>query len=251
MRSRTRQSRAQVTLARALSKFGVASRASAEQIIRAGRVRINGRPAGSPSVWLDPRTDRIDVDGVAIVARRPVYLAMHKPAGYVTTRSDELGRETVYALVPATAGWVFPVGRLDKDTSGLLLLTNDVRWGECITGPEHGIAKTYVVTVDRPLSEADAQTIHRGMVLADGTKLLPARARIDARNPAVAVLNIREGKNRQVRRMMETLGYRVVALVRTAVGPIALGELPEGATRPVTVEERNAVLRLAHQQGER
>jgi 23S rRNA pseudouridine2605 synthase len=250
MRSRTRQSRAQITLTRALSKFGVASRSTAEQIIRAGRVRINGKPAASPSVWLDPRTDRIDVDGAAIIARRPVYLAMHKPAGYVTTRSDELGRETVYALVPATAGWVFPVGRLDKDTSGLLLLTNDVRWGECITGPAHGIPKTYAVTVDRPISEADAQTIRRGMALDDGTELLPARVRTDVRNPSVAVLSLREGKNRQVRRMMETLGYRVVALVRTAIGPIALGELPEGATRPVTAGERDAVLRLAQQRGE-
>jgi 23S rRNA pseudouridine2605 synthase len=249
MRSRTRQSRAQITLARALSKFGVTSRSSGEQIIRAGRVRINGKPATSPSVWLDPRTDRIDVDGVLIVARQPVYLAMHKPAGYITTRSDELDRETVYALVPAKAGWVFPVGRLDKDTSGLLLLTNDVRWGECITGPGHGIPKTYTVTVDRPIGGADAQAMRNGMVLDDGTELVPARVRTDVRNPCVAVLTIREGKNRQVRRMMESFGFRVVALVRTAIGPITLGGLQEGATRPVTPAERDAVFRIAQQRG--
>ena len=144
----------QVSLARALSKFGLASRSAAVVMIREGRVQVDGRVERNPNRWLDPRTARIEVDGARLIAADHQYLAMHKPAGYVTTSSDERGRETVYALLPPDLPWLFPVGRLDKETSGLLFFTNDVRWGELISGPAHRITKTYAVTADRPVEEA-------------------------------------------------------------------------------------------------
>lgn len=237
----TRQSRAQVTLARALSKFGFASRSKAAVIIREGRVQVDGRVVRDPDRWLDPRTARIDVDGERLFAKEFRYLAMHKPAGYVTTHADERGRETVYALLPPGLPWMFPVGRLDKDSSGLLLFTNDVRWGEMISSPEHHIAKTYKVTVDRPLDGADLEVMRKGMTLDDGTVLLPVGVQRGPQGGCSVVLTLTEGKNRQVRRMMEHFRYEVVSLVRTAIGPLTLKGLAPGEVRPITTDERRRV----------
>lgn len=238
MRPRSRQSRAQITLARALSKFGFASRSRAAVLIREGHVRVNGRVVRRDDHWLDPRTAAIDVDGTRLVAEEFKYIALHKPAGCVTTRADERGRDTVYAYLPANLPWMFPVGRLDKDSSGLLLFTNDVRWGEMISGPAHRIPKTYIVTADRRVEEEDLEVMRRGMTLADGTVLLPAQARRQGGDGCVVTITLHEGKNRQIRRMMEQLRYEVRALVRTAIGPITLKGLDAGRTRPVTREER-------------
>jgi 23S rRNA pseudouridine2605 synthase len=238
MNTSARQSRAQVSLSRALSKFGFASRSAAVIMVREGRVQVDGRVERNPSRWLDPRTARIEVDGARLIAAEHQYLAMHKPAGYVTTSSDERGRDTVYALLPPDLPWLFAVGRLDKDTSGLLFFTNDVRWGEMISGPSHRITKTYAVTVDRPVEEADLEVMRTGMTLGDGTPLLPAQARRVAGDGRTVVLTLIEGKNRQVRRMMEHFRYTVAALVRTAIGPITLGGLASGKTRVVAYVER-------------
>jgi 23S rRNA pseudouridine2605 synthase len=238
MKTQERESRAQVSLARALSKFGFASRSAAVIMVREGRVKVDGRVERNPNCWLDPRTARIEVDGARLVAAEHQYLAMHKPAGYVTTSSDERGRDTVYALLPPDLPWLFPVGRLDKDTSGLLFFTNDVRWGELISGPSHRITKTYAVTVDRLVEEADLDVMRKGMTLEDGTSLLPVQAqRITGDGRSVA-LTLIEGKNRQVRRMMEYFRYDVTALVRTAIGPISLAGLASGKTRVVSRVER-------------
>ena len=237
----TRQSRAQITLARALSKFGFASRSKAAVIIREGRVQVDGRVVRDPDRWLDPRTARIEVDGARLFAKEFRYLAMHKPSGYVTTHADERGRETVYALLPPGLPWMFPVGRLDKDSSGLLLFTNDVRWGEMISSPEHHIPKTYNVTVDRPLDERDLDVMRNGMTLDDGTVLLPVGVRRGPQGGSSVALTLTEGKNRQVRRMMEHFRYEVETLVRTAIGPITLKGLAVGEVRPVTSDERRLI----------
>lgn len=241
MSTPSRRSRAQITLARALSKFGFSSRSKAAVLIRDGHVQVHGRVIRDPDHWLDPRTARIDVDGTRLVAQEFRYVAMHKPRGYVTTRADERGRDTVYALLPPDMPWLFPVGRLDKDTSGLLLFTNDVRWGEMLTSPDHRVQKTYEVTVDRPVEERDLDVMRNGMMLDDGTELLPVGARRIRRDGCTIVLTLTEGKNRQVRRMLAHFRYEVVSLVRTAIGTITLKGLAAGQVRPITAEERRRI----------
>jgi pseudouridine synthase len=246
MISRTRKGREQVSLIRAISKFGLASRTRAEHLVRQGCVRVNGRPVRSPFLWLDPRVDRISIDGQPVRAAHHVYLALFKPAGYVTTRSDERGRRTVYDLLPADAGRLFPVGRLDKETSGLLLFTNDVRFGERVTSPIGHVPKTYLLSLGTPLADHHADLWRRGMVLADGTALQPVVVSPCVSVPQDVTMTLIEGKNRQVRRMAEELGYTVVRLVRTAIGDITLDGLVPGAVRMLAEHEYN---RLAAQSG--
>lgn len=246
MRAGGRGSKAHVTLARVLSKFGHASRSVAAGLIRDGRVTVDGRTVTDPGHWLDPRGARITVDGKRLAAvQQHVYLAMHKPAGYVTTRADERGRATVYDLLPEKLPWVFPVGRLDRETSGLLLFTNDQQWGEMISGPDHGVPKTYRVVTDHPIAAEDLRDMEQGMTLSDGTVLLPVRSDRADGDERTFRLTLTEGKNRQVRRMMEQHGYRVVRLERMAIGPILLGGLREGAVRTVTEKEQEALMRMA------
>lgn len=237
MTSRTRKGREQVTLIRAISKFGLASRTQAEHLVRQGSVRVNGRPVRSPFLWLDPRVDRISIGDQPVRAAHHVYLALFKPAGYVTTRSDERGRRTVYDLLPADVPHLFPVGRLDKETSGLLLFTNDVRFGESVTSPIRHVPKTYLLSLGKPLAAHHAELWRRGMVLADGTTLRPVVVSPSVSVPHDVTVTLIEGKNRQVRRMAEELGYTVVRLVRTAIGAVTLDGLVPGAVRVLTEHE--------------
>ncbi|HTO94701.1 MAG TPA: pseudouridine synthase [Bacteroidota bacterium] len=231
-----------VTLARALSKAGVASRAEATRLIREGAVTVNGAIVRAPGAWVDTRGSRIALRGKPVGPARHIYIAMHKPRGIVTTRSDERGRQTVYSLLPPSLPLVFPVGRLDMDTSGLLLLTNDTHFGERIAGAAHGVPKTYLVTLDRPLEPPASAAIRRGVVLPGGERCRPAHLELDARDPRSCRLIITEGKNRQVRRMFSSEGYTVVALRRIAVGCVRLGSMNEGEVRLLTADELSGLM---------
>jgi 23S rRNA pseudouridine2605 synthase len=233
-----------------LSKLGFASRAEAAALVRAGRVRVDGRPVTDPERRTDPRRERISVDGHRVAARATIVLAMHKPTGVVTTRKDERGRATVYDLLPTRAGWVFPVGRLDAATSGLLLFTNDTRLGDALSGDRSVVEKTYEVEVDGALEAAHAARLAAGVEIAlpgEGiVRTRPARCALLAAGPPGRLsLVIVEGKNRQVRRMCDAIGRPVLALRRTRVGPISLGALAPGATRALTPAEVEALRRAA------
>jgi 23S rRNA pseudouridine2605 synthase len=221
-------------LNRALSKLGLCSRGTAGTWIAEGRVKVNGKRAESPEQWVELGVDRIEVTGMeppAASASGPrIYLALHKPAGYVTTRSDELGRKTVYGLLPPDLkeAWLFPVGRLDKDSEGLLLMTNDGEWSDLLTDPGFHVEKIYRVKLDgRPL-EAELERFRSGIEL-DGSRTLPAA--VDAEGKGWYRVGLTEGRNRQIRRMFHALGYKVKRLVRVSIGPLELGDLEPGAIR--------------------
>ncbi len=215
-----------VHLVRAFSKKGLGSRGQAEEWIRAGRVRVNGRTVRDPRRWVDLAVDRLELDGKpprAAASRAPVLLALWKPRGYVTTRSDERGRPTVYDLLPPEHRdrWLFPVGRLDLDSEGLLLFTDDGALSDALTDPAGHVRKTYVVTTDRAPTAADLDTLRAGVVL-DGERTLPCR--IEATGPREFRVVLTEGRNRQIRRMFRAVRCRVKRLVRVAIGDFA----PEG-----------------------
>jgi 23S rRNA pseudouridine2605 synthase len=230
-----------VSLARALSKLGVASRSRARLLIEEGRVTVNGRVLRNPDVRVDPVREILRVDDEKVRPAERVYLMMHKPKGVVTTRSDERGRETVYDLLQPGQGWLFPVGRLDRETSGLLLLTNDTQWGNRIGVPESNVPKVYHVKLDRPISEEDLRRLSAGVELSEPAgkiRTRPAEAfPLRSSGEPWLSLTIHEGRNRQVRRMCEALGYRVEELIRTRIGDLRLGDLPAGATRPLSADE--------------
>lgn len=208
--------------------------------IAQGRVRVNGLLARDACGWVDLEHDRIEVDGRAVEPQRPTVLALNKPLDCTTTRSDERGRTTVYDLLPAGTPWVVPVGRLDRDTSGLLLLTNDTDLAAAITDPRSHLEKVYVVELAAALPDEALARLRRGLELDDGPTA-PARARrLQPRGGRPRIeLALTEGRNRQVRRMVRALESHVVALERVAIGPIRLGGLEPGAVRALTrAEER-------------
>jgi 23S rRNA pseudouridine2605 synthase len=228
-------SKGPLSLARALSKFGVCSRREAERWIEDGRVAVGGEVVRAPARRIDPRTDVITVDGVrAGDETERVAVALHKPAGYITTRTDPGGRLTVYELLHGLDRWVFPVGRLDKDTSGLLILTNDHRLGHRLTDPGHHVPKTYHARVRGVPSAEALRALEEGVPLGDGTTSRPATVRtLGSGRDGGCWLEIvlTEGKNRQVRRMCASVGHDVLELVRVAIGALALGDLAPGEWR--------------------
>jgi len=229
-----------VGLARAISKMGYCSRSGAAALIRAGRVRLNGAVRKDPETPVDLERDRIEIDGKTARATRKIYWMMNKPRGIVTTASDERGRGIVYDFLPQELPWVAPVGRLDRASEGLLLLTNDSEWAARITAPETHLRKVYHVQVDRILSEAELQRMIHGVRVADGGILAVKSAKIlrtGEKNCWIEVA-LEEGKNRQIRRMLEALGMATLRLVRVAIGPVELGELTKGASRALTTEEK-------------
>jgi 23S rRNA pseudouridine2605 synthase len=232
-----------IGLARALSKAGYCSRSRAAELICGGRVSLNGKIRYDPETPVSDHRDRIAVDGKAIDAQGKVYVMMNKPRGVVTTAADEKGRKTVYVLLneekEKSLPWLAPVGRLDKASEGLLLLTNDSEWGARIAAPETHLDKTYHVQVGIVADDQFIQTLIRG-VKAQGEFLRAKQARplrAGQKNCWLEII-LDEGKNRQIRRMMEAMGVEVLRLIRVAIGPLQLGNLAKGAHRALTADEK-------------
>ena len=232
----------QIGLARALSKLGYCSRSQAAQLIRAGRVRLNGATRRDPETPVHLERDQIEADGAIVRPHAVYYLMVNKPQGIVTTASDEKGRETVYSLLDAGLPWVAPVGRLDMASEGLLLLTNDSEWAARISDPRSHLDKTYHVQIDTIAGEPLVKQLGRG-VRSDGELLRAERVRVlrtGERNSWLEIV-LDEGKNRHIRRMLEQLGIGILRLVRVAIGPLALGQLGKGKFRALAAAEKLAL----------
>ena len=226
------------TLDRALSKAGAGSRTEARSWIGGGRVTVNGKLVQTPDHWVDLERDRIAVDGKPLRAAERIYILLNKPKGYLTTYKDPDGRRTVFDLLPASLPYLFPVGRLDQDTSGLLLLTNDAQFAEGVTNPIHKIPKTYLVKAAGILSEERIQRLRDGLELSDGpTKPAEVKRLRDTASCTFLEIAIREGRNRQVRRMIDAVESKVLKLVRTAIGPIEIAGLGIGMHRALAPAE--------------
>src|ERR1051326_960305 len=199
------------TLERVLSKSGLGSRTDARRWIAAGNIRLNGKIIQNPDHWVDLDRDRITVDGKPLQAAAKIYILLYKPKGYVTTYRDPQGRPTVYDLTSDAGTWISPVGRLDMDTSGLLLMTNDTDFAERITNPEHKIPKTYQVKASTLLNDDQLERLRHGLDLSDGPTrpALVTRLR-DAAKYTFLEMTITDGRNRQVRRMLEAVGSKVL-----------------------------------------
>jgi len=244
-----------LSLGRALSKLGVCSRKEAERWIAAGRVGVNGREERSPRRPILPGRDRIQVDGRRLeeeIAR--LVLAFHKPVGLVTTRVDPGGRPTIYESLGGVDRWVFPVGRLDRDTAGLLILTNDTLFGCRLTDPRNHVPRTYHARVRGHPDEETLQALREGVDLGQGVHARPAAVRAlgtpragpplprtDAGGAWLEIV-LTEGKKRQVRRMCARLGHDVLELVRVRIGALGLGDLAPGEWRALTPEEERALV---------
>lgn len=235
-----------VRLQKVIAEAGLCSRRKAEEWILQGRVRVNGEVVDRLGVRVDPERDRIEVDGRPLAPLEPkAYVALHKPKGVITSVRDPRGRRTVVDLLPAGGPRLYPVGRLDYDTSGLLLLTNDGELAFRLTHPSFGVEKVYVAEVKGRITGEALRRLERGVKLEDGLTA-PAKVRVLGRSAGASriELAICEGRNRQVRRMAEAVGYPVIELVRIRFGPISLAGLAPGAHRPLRPEEV-AALRAA------
>jgi pseudouridine synthase len=231
------------TLERVLSKAGLGSRTEARSWIGAGRVRVNGKVLQNPDHWIDLERDKVTLDGKPVRAQERIYILLYKPAGYVTTHKDPEGRPTVYDLIGDAGAWVAPVGRLDMETSGLLILTNDTQFAERLTNPEYKIPKTYQIKAAGLLSEEQLERLRQGVELNDGPTR-PARVERlrDTGRHTHLEMTITEGRNRQVRRMLEAVDSKVLKLVRTAIGPLRIGNLPIGKWRAMNAPEVGQLL---------
>ena len=228
------------TLDRAISKAGLGSRTEARSWIGAGRVAVNGKVVQTPDKWVDLDRDKITLDGKPLEARKKIYLLLYKPKGYLTTYKDPEGRPTVYDLLPDVGQFVFPVGRLDQDTTGLLILTNDAALAEQITNPDCKVPKTYLVKTSSHLSEQAIQQLRDGIELNDGpTRPAQVEHLRDTASATFLDITVTEGRNRQVRRMIEAAGSKVRKLVRTRIGPIGIEKLEIGKYRELTHAEIN------------
>lgn len=234
-------------LQKILSNAGVASRRVAEELILAGRVAVDGEVLRTLGARADPDVNEVTVDGVPVIRERYRYFALNKPAGFITTAHDELDRETVLDLIPIGDVQLHPVGRLDRESEGLVLITNDGHLTDLLTHPRYEIDKEYLVALDAMPAERDLQRLVRG-VESNGERLRASSVRAAAspqpgpgeelpKANAWLLVVLREGKNREIRRMMETLGRQVFALRRVRIGPLRLGALSSGAFRELTEEE--------------
>lgn len=245
-----------------LSKLGVCSRRQAEDLVRAGRVQVNGSVRREPSLRVDPGRDRLAVDGRRVGAAERVYLALNKPRGLVTTRSDPRGRPTVYSCLSEPGlPFVSPVGRLDQASEGLLLFTNDTRWAAALLDPASHVDKRYHVQIDRVADGELLTRLARGVALpraAEDAGGGAGRERLGVKDARLLRAGSRtswlevvldEGKNRHIRRLLDALDVAVLRLVRVAIGPVTLGELPKGSVRRLTDDERDALAGAAKPMG--
>ena len=234
-----KQAKSRVTLDRAFSKAGMFSRTEALKKIKSGAVKVNGRVVREPASWISLSQDTILCDGQKLRERPKLYLMLYKPKGVVTSHGDPGQRKTVYDLLTGLDEWVFPVGRLDLDTSGLLIMTNDTALGEQMTNPLSKIPKTYQLKIDFHPTQEQLDKLARGLELENGETTLPAKVKVLRQNEKYSFLELVlvEGKNRQVRRMIEALGGHVMKLVRTRIGNLALGDLPIGRYRSLGSQE--------------
>lgn len=231
-----------VGLARALSKLGYCSRSAAFELIRGGRVRLNGASVTNPEAPVRLGRDRIETDGIRIERSDKAYWMLNKPRGFITTADDEQGRETVYALLPSGLPWMGPVGRLDKASEGMLLFTNDSEWAARITAPESHLDKTYHVQISTIADDSLLQKLTKG-VQERGDLLRAKTAGLIRRGDKNSWIEIvlDEGKNRQIRRMLDACGVEVLRLIRVAIGPLQLGSLRKGESRDLTAQEKAAL----------
>ena len=221
-----------------LSKAGLGSRTEARSWIHAGRVTVNGRATQNPDQWIDFDRDKVLFDGKPLRRSKPLSILLYKPTGYLTTLRDPEGRPTVYDLLKNVETFVAPAGRLDLDTSGLLILTNDTQFAERLTNPEHHIPRTYQMKCSTLVSDEDVERLRRGVELSDGPTrpAIVRRARDSARYSHIE-MTLTEGRNRQVRRMIEAIGSKVLKLTRIRIGPIGIGTLKIGQWRELTAAE--------------
>src|SRR5256714_9231641 len=227
------------TRERVLSKAGIGSRTEARKWIAGGRVRVNGRIVRDPDQWIDLQRDRVSFDNKPLGKTERVYLLFYKPKGYLTTYRDPQGRPTIYDLLP-NKQYLFPVGRLDLDTSGLLILTNDTVFAERLTNPDYKVPKTYLVKASGVIHDDELDQLRNGIELRDGMTRPAIVKRISANKFEIT---IREGRNRQVRRMVEALDTKVRKLVRVAIGDIRIGDLQIGKTRELPASEVRGLTR--------
>ncbi|HZO98807.1 MAG TPA: pseudouridine synthase [Terriglobia bacterium] len=227
------KSKTSMTLDRVLSRYGLASRSAARKAILAGRLRVNGRVVRDPDSWIEPARATIQLDGRRLKAARRVYLLFYKPKGVITSHGDPQGRKTVYDYLGAQSQWVSPVGRLDKDTSGLLLLTNDTAFADFVTNPESKVPKTYLAKINGLASDEVIDRLSAGVEMKRGDRATPLTVRrVEDRGKYTWLeVVLSEGKNREVRRMVEAVGFKVLKLVRTRIGPLTLEGLEIGKWR--------------------
>lgn len=238
-----------VGLARALSKLGYCSRSRALGLIREGKVRMNGSVVRNPGAPVRLGKDRIEVEGKLLRGAERIYLMLNKPRGLVTSAADEKGRDTVYSLLPEGLRWVAPVGRLDQASEGLLLFTNDSVWAAHLSDPESHLDKTYHVQIGVVADSRLLEALQQGVEMPNGEMLKAKRAsfiRAGQKHSWVEIV-LDEGKNRQIRRMLDGLGAEVLRLVRVSIGPVQLGDLAKGAHRELRPEEKLALERALRQ----
>lgn len=227
-----------IRLQKYLSQCAVASRRKSEELILAGKVKVNGRVAGLGDK-ISPKHDTVTVSGKKIVlSKKHYYIMLHKPRGFITTMEDEMGRKCVAQLVKDVGARVYPVGRLDKDSEGLLIMTNDGDFANHLTHPSKHVPKTYRVTVRPSVTDEQLLKFNEGIEI-DGRMTAPADAHIIDKSEGRVVLEVilNEGRNRQIRKMCEALGLEVARLKRTHIGSIKLGMLPQGKWRELTEDE--------------
>ncbi len=230
-------------IARALALAGVASRRKGELHVTAGEVAVNGEIVRDLGRQVDPTKDRLTFRGKPLSFQTHIYFVLHKPAGYTTTAADPHAEKTVYELLPPLPARVVPVGRLDRDSTGLLLFTNDGELANRLTHPRYEVGKWYQVKLDRPLDPKAKTELLSGIRLEEGT----ARAeKVERIGPKEFRLELKEGKKREIRRMFEVLEYRVLSLCRIALGPLRLGALPPGKGRLLTPSEVEMLKRACY-----